>query len=136
MNAVLDTNVLVSGIFFGGVPCAILDAWADEAFELLLSPAIFEEYQRTCDRLAKTHPNLTYHRVLLDLTRYGIFLPDSTTEHTITQDPDDDKFLLCARDGEAPAVVSGDRHLLDATGWAGIQVLTPRAFLNQLTNRD
>ncbi len=29
MKAVLDTNVLISGIFFGGPPGQILDAWRD-----------------------------------------------------------------------------------------------------------
>ena len=46
MKVVLDTNVLISGIFFGGLPRAVLDAWAEERFELLLSPLIFDEYVR------------------------------------------------------------------------------------------
>jgi putative PIN family toxin of toxin-antitoxin system len=134
--AVLDTNVLISGIFFGGIPRAILDAWADEAFDILLSPAILEEYQKTSDRLAETHPNLAYQRILLDLTRHGVFVPDSPQEPAITQDPDDDKFLQCAREGGAHSVVSGDKHLLAVTGWNDIQVLTPRAFLDRLIDRS
>ena len=43
MKVVLDTNVLISGIFFGGLPRAVLDAWAVERFELLVSPLIFDE---------------------------------------------------------------------------------------------
>ena len=38
MKVVLDTNVLVSGIFFAGVPGHILEAWAAARFELVLSP--------------------------------------------------------------------------------------------------
>jgi predicted nucleic acid-binding protein len=40
VKAVLDTNVVVSGLFFGGVPRVILDLVADGAFELVLSPAL------------------------------------------------------------------------------------------------
>jgi len=48
-----------------------------------------------------------------------------------TADLDDDKFLICARDHHA-VVVSGDRHVLDAAGWSGVQVRTPRDFLTEL----
>ena len=47
MKVILDTNVLISGIFFGGQPRAVLDGWAGGRFELLVSPSIFDEYART-----------------------------------------------------------------------------------------
>jgi hypothetical protein len=37
----LDTNVLISGIFFGGPPGWILDHWAEGEFELLVTPCAF-----------------------------------------------------------------------------------------------
>ena len=52
MKLILDTNVLVSGIFFGGVPGQILAAWADERVSLVLSPAILDEYARVGAELA------------------------------------------------------------------------------------
>lgn len=36
MRVVVDTNVLMSGIFFGGVPGRILGAWAGGELELVL----------------------------------------------------------------------------------------------------
>ena len=39
-RVVLDTNVVLSGIFFGGVPGRILDAWQVGHLTLVLSPAI------------------------------------------------------------------------------------------------
>lgn len=131
MRAVLDTNVLVSGIFFGGLPRLVLDAWADQRFELVLSPLIFDEYQRTCDRLAVQHSTLAYPSILTTLIGHGTLVSDTIISEPITSDPDDDKFLLCALTAQA-LVVSGDRHLLDAKGWRGINVLTPRDFLQRL----
>lgn len=133
MRAVLDTNVVVSGLFFGGVPRSLLDHIADGAFELVLSPAILEEYHRTYARLAIGHPELQTRQPLLGLLAYGTMLPDPDVQPAITRDPEDDKFLLCARDAAA-IVVSGDRDLLEASGWEGVQVLIPRAFLDQLTS--
>ncbi|MDH3207716.1 MAG: putative toxin-antitoxin system toxin component, PIN family [Gemmatimonadota bacterium] len=131
MRVVLDTNVLVSGIFFAGVPGQVLEAWAEERFELVLSPAIFDEYLKTCERLAASRPGLEYHGVLTTIVGHGTLVADSEFTETITADPDDDKFMLCARAARA-IVVSGDRDLLDAAGWQGVEVLKPRAFLGRL----
>lgn len=131
MKAVLDTNVLVSGLFFGGVPRQVLEAWADGHFELILTPSIFDEYVQTCDRLARSHRHLDYQAALATIVGHGTLVADAATTDPITADPDDDKFMLCA--GSAGAlVVSGDKHLLDASGWSGVDVLKPRDFLNLL----
>ena len=131
MRAVLDTNVLVSGIFFGGLPRRILDAWADEKFELVLTPLIFDEYIRTCDRLSASHPNLEYQAILATIVGHGTLIPDADNSEPITVDPDDDKFMLCAEQAGAK-VISGDKHLLEATGWSGVEVFKPREFLSLL----
>jgi predicted nucleic acid-binding protein len=40
MRIVLDTNVLMSGIFFGGAPGNILHAWQAGQITLAVSPEI------------------------------------------------------------------------------------------------
>jgi len=135
VRAVLDTNVVISGLFFGGVPRAILDLLVDGAFELILTPGILDEYLRTYERMATQHPELQTWQPLFGLLAYGTLLPDPEWRSAITQDPDDDQFLLCARDAGA-VVVSGDRHLREASGWEGVRVLAPRAFLDLLSSMD
>jgi len=131
VKAVLDTNVLVSGIFFAGVPGQILEAWADDRFELILTPTVFDEYLRICARLAASRPGLEYDAVLATIVGHGTLVADTTSEEAITVDPDDDKFMLCTRSAGG-IVVSGDTDLLDVSGWQGVQVLKPRDFLSQL----
>jgi predicted nucleic acid-binding protein len=50
----------------------------------------------------------------------------------ITADPDVAKFMACAKSCAA-VVVSGDQHMLDASGWEGVEVLKPRDFLARLS---
>ena len=132
MRAVLDTNVLVSGIFFGGIPRRVLDAWGEARFELVLSPSIYDEYLRTCDRLGASRPGLEYRELLATVAGHGTLVPDTRSGDQVTEDPDDDKFMLCAARVGA-WVVSGDAHLHDASGWRGVQVVRPRAFLDLLS---
>lgn len=131
MRGVLDTNVLISGIFFRGLPGRILDEWSEGRFELVLTPAIYDEYVRTCDRLGAQHQGLHYQSILASLAGHGSLVPDSRHTDPITPDPDDDKFIRCAHE-HAAIVVSGDRHLLERNGWNGVRVLNPRAFLTFL----
>ena len=131
MRAVLDTNVVVSGIFFGGVPRTLLEAWAEGRFELVLTPSIFDEYLRVCERLATTKPDLEFRPILTTLVGHGTLIADPVVDEPITTDPDDDKFMQCAL-GATAVVVSGDSHLLEASGWRGVEVYTPRVFLKSL----
>ena len=135
MKAVLDTNVVISGIFFGGVPREVLEAWTKGRFELILTPSIFDEYLATCGRLSVTHPGLEFQEILTTIVGHGTLVPETVSGGAITADPDDDKFMTCAQ-GSGAVVVSGDTHLLDATGWQGVAVLTPRSFMGQLIDAD
>jgi predicted nucleic acid-binding protein len=50
----------------------------------------------------------------------------------VTRDPKDDSIVACAVEGEAQLIVSGDQDLLALDQYAGIRVLSPRAFLQEL----
>jgi len=58
MRVVLDTNVLVSGIFFSGPPSRILGAWRHGKLRLVYSPSILDEYERVLAELADEFPNI------------------------------------------------------------------------------
>jgi uncharacterized protein len=49
VRVVLDTNVVMSALFFGGIPGVILSHWSNAGFELVLS--IFQEYERVAREL-------------------------------------------------------------------------------------
>ncbi len=68
MRIILDTNVLVSGIFFGGPPFQILNAWRNRTLQLVISPEILEEYQRVAVILGEKYTNVDLHPILDLLT--------------------------------------------------------------------
>jgi len=53
----------------------------------------------------------------------------------VSKDPDDDKFIACAIASKTKIIVSGDKHLLDVSGYKGIEVLTPRQFVEKYMKR-
>lgn len=58
MKAVVDTNVLVSGIFWKGPPRKVLEAWRAGVFRLAVSPPVLNEYERVLAELAAKYPGV------------------------------------------------------------------------------
>ena len=133
MKLILDTNVLVSGIFFGGVPGQILTAWADERVSLVLSPAILDEYARVGAELATKYVERRAAMfAVLDVITVNATIVNATPLITrVSADPADDVFLAAAMSSDTRLIVSGDRHLLDVSGWQEIVVVKPRDFLHR-----
>ena len=128
MRVVLDTNVLMSGIFFTGPPARIVGAWAEGELDLLASVDILAEYRRVGDRLGKRYPSVDLDPVLDLILRESRIVEPAPINTDACSDKDDLKFLACALAGNAACVVSGDRALLRASGYEGIEVMTPREF--------
>jgi putative PIN family toxin of toxin-antitoxin system len=136
LKAVLDTNVWISAMLWGGLPAEIMKAAEGGRVTLLLSEGAVEEMSRVLshDRLRKVYEGagvsreelveraLSLSRVVKVKTKLGVVL----------RDPSDDKFLECAVDGGADYLVSGDEHLLEIKEYRGIEVLTAREFVEIL----
>lgn len=131
MRVVLDTNVLISGIFFGGYPHRILKAWRDDEIELLASPDILREYQRVLNALAKQHKAIEVEPWLDFLTIHLRIELCPKISVQVCEDLDDDMFVECALFSGSKVIVSGDKHLLDVTGFNDLDILKPRAFVDK-----
>ncbi len=129
MKIVLDTNVFISGVFFGGPPYQILDAWRHWKIEIVLSQDIFDEYQRIATELSRQFKGIDISVFLDLLTVKAIWVFAPRIPFSVSTDPDDDKFISCALASRTKVIVSGDKHLLNISGFRGVEVLTPRSFL-------
>lgn len=132
---VVDTNVFVSGIFWSGPPYQILTAWRDRIIELVLSQAILEEYIRIALELSNRFPDIDLFPFIELLIRETKFCMPKRLAQPVCKDPDDDKFLECAIAGDAKCIISGDRHLLEVSGYEGIQILRPKDYVNIYLNK-
>ncbi|MBI5674916.1 MAG: putative toxin-antitoxin system toxin component, PIN family [Nitrospirae bacterium] len=129
MRIVLDTNVFISGVFFGGPPYQILDAWRHGQIDIVLSEEIFDEYQRIAREFLKEFKGVDISKFLDLLAVNAIWVVAPRIPFGISTDPDDDKFISCALASKTKLIVSGDKHLLVLSGYGGIEVLTPRSFI-------
>lgn len=136
MRAVIDTNVLVSGLIRPrGAPGAVLRALRDRRFVAVVSPAILEEI---IDVLSRPWLRDKYAiddqgvEALLRLLVLRAELVEPHSEIRRCRDADDDKFLETAVDGRADRLVSGDADLLALGSIEGVAIVDPAGFLEEL----
>ena len=139
LRAVLDTNVIVSGVISKKGPSAqLMVAWAEHVFDLVTSDAIISEIQRVLSEpRLKNVFNITDERFveLVEALREDSILVAGAVHDIqggVSSDPSDEIFLAAGLDGNADVVVSGDKDLLGIESFRGIVILTPRQFLDRL----
>jgi putative PIN family toxin of toxin-antitoxin system len=126
-RVVLDTNVIVSGIGWGGAPAAILDAVGDGQLVLVTSEPLLAELRRVLEypKLAKV---IQAGAQLADLVAASGVVVTPTRTLTVVSDDDDNRVLEAAIEGAADYIVSGDTDLLDLGSFRSIPILTPADF--------
>ena len=129
MIVVLDTNVLVSGIFFHGPPAAILEAWFEGRFEVYATPKIIEEYLRVLEEMSALKRPHFQHRWDEILVERCCLIPDVEPATVFPRDPSDAKFLDCSMRSSAGYLVSGDKDLRSVKLDLGFQIVSPHQFL-------
>ena len=141
VRAVPDTDALISGLVTEqGPPRQILDAWLEGRCTLVTSLYLVEElthvlsYPRIAERLRLDEEEVEAILAALlsqtGVTSGQLHLPG------VTRDPKDDAVVACAREGEADYIVSGDQDLLVLGEYEGIQVITPRQFVEILASLE
>jgi len=130
IRVVLDTNVLVSGLLFGGTPGKLLDLWKTGTIRLIMSRVMLDEFLRVL-----AYPKLRLSEEEIHYLLYVEVLPHAEIVKVhlgpilIPTDPSDDMFLRCAVAAGAKYIISGDRHLLQLKSYKRIKILSPAEFL-------
>ncbi|MCL7452167.1 MAG: putative toxin-antitoxin system toxin component, PIN family [Anaerolineae bacterium] len=137
IRAVLDTNVLISGLLSEGSPPRwLVDAWLDGRYVLVTCLYQVEEISHVLDypriasrlRLSDAEVDLILAALLSQAEVVGgdLRLPG------VSRDPKDDPLVACAMEGAADYLVSGDADLLDLGKHENTRMVSPREFVEIL----
>jgi hypothetical protein len=126
LKVVIDTNVVVSALLFGGVPGKLVSAWKRRDINPFVSQEIIDEYMRVF-----AYPKFQLNSSEIEHIIYREILPffevvaSKTGKKIVREDPTDDKFIHCAMEGNAKVIISGDRHLLSLKQVDDIRIVNP-----------
>ena len=132
VRVVLDTNVLISSLW-GGKPRKVIDLWDKRKFLLIVSQAVLDEYFAVLNRFELTEEDIEDITILFSNPNKTLLVKPKSKINRIKKDPEDNKFLACAMEGEADFIVSGDKHLLELGNFGDSQIVTVSRFLDSLS---
>lgn len=137
MRIVLNTNLPVSGVIYGGLPRQLLNAAQAGTFELCTSEVLLCELldvlarAKFADRLRQA--GLSPAAIVDDLRRLAHVVAPIAVPQVVQTDPDDDHVLAAAVAADADLIASGDRRdLLPLERYEGIAIVTAREALERL----
>ena len=134
VKMVVDTNVLISAILFGGNPEKVLSMAEEKRIEMLISSEILEEFTNVLK------DKFSFSQDMAELVASGIkeisTLVIPTQRLKVIKEKDaDNRVLECAVEGKAQYIVTGDtRHLQPLKEYKGIRILSPVQFLEMFLN--
>lgn len=131
MRIVLDTNVIVSAVLFGGNPRRVIEAVLAGRHRLVTSGAILDEAAAVLSGDKFRLPAEYAERVRLELLEIADMVAPKRRLRVVRRDPSDDRVIECAVEGEADFIISGDKDLLDLKAYRGIGILSPAEFLKR-----
>lgn len=133
MRAVVDTNVLLSALLWGGPPRALLEHARSGTITLITSPTLLAELARVMERpkfhkiLQRTETSTT--QALAELRFLAEVIDPPDLAHPICRDKDDDAVLALALAAQTDMVISGDDDLLALNPFESIPILSPAQAL-------
>lgn len=132
MKVVCDTNVLISGLLFGGHADAILRQVSAGWVCGYVSTYILVELEAV---LGRPKFGLAPEQVtsLLELVQ-DAFLLVSVVEQVqvIKEDPSDNAILAAALAAGVDVIISGDKHLLSLKTYRGVRIVSPAEFVGEM----
>ena len=133
LKVVIDTNVVISALLFGGEPGKIVTFWQGGIIKPAASKEIINEYLRvlTYPKFKLSEEEINY-LLYQEIIPYFDIIDVKPGPQIIKQDPEDDKFIRCASAASAGYIISGDRHLLALKEYQSIKILSPSDFVSKL----
>lgn len=131
---VIDTNVVVFALLFGGLPGRLIPLWRTGKIQPFASKEIIDEYIRVL-----AYPKLNLSEQEINFLLYDEILPHfeiiqlNPGKRIVEKDPSDDLFLWCAQAAGSQIIISGDTHLLRMKTYGKVEILTPARFLKALS---
>ena len=135
MRVVVDVNIWISALLWGGVPDKVVILAQEHTITIFASDALFLELETTLRRpkFQSKIRSLNFNlEDVINATKDVLeFCPTISVDAPQLRDPKDTVVLAAAVAANAEAIVTGDLDLLVLIEFNGIPILTPQDFLSR-----
>ncbi len=134
-RAVLDTNVLISAVVFGGRPGELVELARSGLVHAVTSLYILTEFRQvlTSPRFGVSAPSA--EDLAVEIATFSEVVAVSPSRMRWTTDATDDPIVETALQGRCALIVTGDRHLLGLS-IPGLAILSVADMLERVATEE
>jgi uncharacterized protein len=139
LKIVLDANVWVSALLWGGKPAAVIKAAEEGKISIVTSEEIVGEINRVLayPKLSKIYKaeDLHHEDLIEAVLKIAKFVKVTKKFNIVLEHTADNKFIDCAFAAGSDYIVSGDKHLLKIVSYKKTQILSVNEFLQLIETK-
>ncbi|MBI4439474.1 putative toxin-antitoxin system toxin component, PIN family [Candidatus Woesearchaeota archaeon] len=127
---VIDTNVFISALGWGGKPNELIERVIDGEYGLYVSIKQIRELTKALD-----YPKLNFSedekKIILEKIYQISNIIDTKIKLDVTEDPDDNMILECAVEADADFIISGDYDLRKLKKFRKVRIMAVGEFMKE-----
>ena len=132
LKLVLDTNILVSALIYGGKPEQIYNLVLEKQIIAITSTVLFSELQDVLIKKFNFDPRRVKQLERIIKKHFKVVYPNETIN--AVKDDDDNRVLEAAKEGKCEYIITGDKELLKIRKYKHIKIVTAEEFLNEISS--
>ena len=135
LKVVFDTNVIVSAAFYqASLPALLLSLALEEKVRLFVSPALLNEYERVLKRPRFKLAEKEIMELMDKINRKAVIITPTQRLDVFKEDEPDNRILECAAKAKADFIITGNTKHFSFEEFRGSKIVTPREFINRISN--
>lgn len=131
LETLLDTNILISALVYGGKPEQIVKLILEKKVKGITSLTLLVELLDTLTQKFHFEPQKIQQIERLMKKSFHFVYPKRALH--IVKDEDDNHVLEAAVEGNCKYIVTGDKQLLELRLFRGIKIITADQFLGEIS---
>ena len=134
-RVVLDSNVFISAVLFGGKPREILDLAIKGLIGIAVSDDILDEIKGVLEGKKFQFPMKCVYALIREIEDIAELVEPKERVEAVPDDPEDNRVLECAAESGSNIIISGDSHLLALRSFGKIKIMNPDEFLRRFRKK-
>ncbi len=131
LKVVLDSNIYISAVLFGGKPGEVYLHSIRKSYELFISLLIVEEIEKCLLQKFNWNKRETTNYIQ-QIKRVATIHEVKNLVQDVCRDPKDDHILTLAAETSANYIISGDKDLLSLIAFGDIKIINAECFLKSV----
>ncbi len=129
IKILIDTNVYVSAIAFGGTSRQVINAVISGRIVNYISNEILDELADVLNRPKFAYDKNVIRSIINEIEQISMLFNDYPEIDLVKQDSKDNHVLSCAIQAKVDYLVTGDSDLLTLKPHGNLRILSPSEFL-------